>query len=342
MPLRPEEWYRDHAIELLLGKSVREIVPAERRLTLEDGAALRYGALLLATGASPVRLDVPGAELPHVRPLRTLADSRAIIARAGESKTAVVVGASFIGLEVAASLVKRGLRVHVVAPGAVPMERVLGRDVGLFVRGLHESQGVVFHLGQTVAEIRESSVTLSGGGRIDAGLVVFGIGVRPEVSLAEKAGLRTDKGVLVDERLRTSAEGIWAAGDIARWPDSHTGQAIRVEHWVVAERQGQAAARNMLGRGEPYSDVPFFWSQHYDLAINYVGHAEEWDTAEVAGSLQERDAAVTYRKASRALAVVTLNRDAVSLRAEVAMERGDEKTLESLLGKQKEKHDAAG
>jgi NADPH-dependent 2,4-dienoyl-CoA reductase/sulfur reductase-like enzyme len=215
---------------------VRALAPSERRVELEDGGSLRYGALLLATGASPVPLGIPGTGLPHVRPLRTLADSRAIIARAESARTAVVVGASFIGLEVAAALVNRKLRVRVVAPDSVPMERVLGREVGLFVRGLHEEKGVRFHLGRTVAEIREDVVVLNDESRIEAELVVFGIGVRPEVSLAEKAGLRIERGVLVDEQLRTSAEGIWAAGDIARWPDP-LGRPDRVEHWVVAERQ---------------------------------------------------------------------------------------------------------
>jgi NADPH-dependent 2,4-dienoyl-CoA reductase/sulfur reductase-like enzyme/nitrite reductase/ring-hydroxylating ferredoxin subunit len=333
MPLRGEDWYRDRKIELRLGASgrVRALAPAERRVELEDGGSLRYGALLLATGASPVPLGVPGAGLPHVRPLRTLADSRAIIARAPSARTAVVVGASFIGLEVAASLVQRKLRVHVVAPDSVPMERVLGREVGLFVRGLHEEKGVRFHLGRTVAEVREDAVVLNDESRIEAELVVFGIGVRPEISLVERAGLRTERGVLVDEQLRTSAEGIWAAGDIARWPDPYSGRPIRVEHWVVAERQGQTAARNILGAGERYAAVPFFWSQHYDVALNYVGHAEEWDAIEIAGDLGKRDALVAYRKAGRTLAVVTVGRDVDSLRAELAMERGDAPTLDRLL-----------
>jgi len=221
------------------------------------------------------------------------------------------------------------------------MERVLGREVGLFVRGLHESNGVEFHLGRTVAEIREDSVILNDESRIEAGLVVFGIGVRPQLSLAENAGLRTDRGVLVDAQLRTSAEGIWAAGDIARWPDPYSGRPIRVEHWVVAERQGQTAARNMLGAEERYTSVPFFWSQHYDVALNYVGHAEEWDEVRIAGELSRRDALVAYRKAGKILAVVTLNRDVDSLRAEHAMERGDASTLDRLLGNHgKEDRDA--
>jgi NADPH-dependent 2,4-dienoyl-CoA reductase/sulfur reductase-like enzyme/nitrite reductase/ring-hydroxylating ferredoxin subunit len=331
MPLRPDDWYRDRRVDVRLKTRVRELVPADRRVALEDGTTLRYGALLLATGASPVLLGVPGASLPHVRPLRTLADSRAIIARAGGSRNAVVVGASFIGLEVAASLIKRKLRVHIVAPESVPMERVLGREVGLFVRRLHEENGVQFHLERTVTEIREDSVTLNDGSRIDADLVVFGVGVRPEVSLAEKAGLRTDRGVLVDAQLRTSAEGIWAAGDIARWPDPLTGRLIRVEHWVVAERQGQTAARNILGKGEPFAAVPFFWSQHYDVALNYVGHAEEWDAVEIAGDLGRRDAMVAYRKDGRVLAVVTVGRDAACLEAELALERDDRDRLNELL-----------
>ncbi|HEY2797797.1 MAG TPA: FAD-dependent oxidoreductase [Thermoanaerobaculia bacterium] len=339
MPLRGEDWYREKKIEVRLGSSgrVRALAPSERRVELADGASLRYGALLLATGASPAPLGVPGSGLPHVRPLRTLSDSRDIIARAVSARTAVVVGASFIGLEVAASLTKRKVRVHVVAPDSVPMERVLGADVGLFVRGLHEANGVRFHLRHTVEEIREDAVVLNDGTRIEAELVVFGVGVRPEVSLAEKAGLRTDRGVLVDEQLRTSAEGIWAAGDIARWPDPYTGSPIRVEHWVVAERQGQTAARNILGAGERYAAVPFFWSQHYDVALNYVGHAEEWDAVEIAGDLERRDALVAYRKDSRTLAVVTVNRDVASLEAELAMERGDQEALDRLLQREKEK-----
>jgi NADPH-dependent 2,4-dienoyl-CoA reductase/sulfur reductase-like enzyme len=267
-----------------------------------------------------VKLDIPGADLPHVHTVRTLGDADAIVAAAGGARKAVVVGASFIGLEAAASLVARKLEVHVVAPDAVPMQRVLGPELGVVVRSLHEEHGVQFHLGQTLAKIQADSVELADGSRIAAQLVVAGIGVRPDVALAEKAGLAMDRGVVVDEYLRTSADGIWAAGDIARWPDPHSGDRIRVEHWVVAERQGQTAARNMLGRRERYDAIPFFWSQHYDVAINYVGHAEKWDAVEIEGSLDARDCAVTYKHAGRTLAVATISRDLASLKAEKQME----------------------
>jgi NADPH-dependent 2,4-dienoyl-CoA reductase/sulfur reductase-like enzyme/nitrite reductase/ring-hydroxylating ferredoxin subunit len=331
MPLRPPEWYRDTRVELSLGKRVEAIVPAERRVRLEGGASMPYGALLLATGASPLRLDLPGAGLPHAHYLRTMRDCDSILDRAKGAKQAVVVGASFIGLEVAASLTARGLRVHVVAPDAIPMERVLGPELGGFVRTLHEQHGVRFHLGQTLVGIGERSVTLEDGSLLDADLVVLGVGVRPNVQLAEEAGLKLDRGVLVDEYLGTSAEGVWAAGDIARWPDRYSGERIRVEHWVVAERQGQTAARNMLGRREPFTAAPFFWSQHYDVAINYVGYASSWDEARVTGSIADRDCLVAYRKAGRTLALATIDRDVPSLKAQVAMERGDRRAVDAIL-----------
>jgi 3-phenylpropionate/trans-cinnamate dioxygenase ferredoxin reductase subunit len=331
IPLRPDDFYRQHAIELRTGARVERIDGASKRVFIEGGGELGYGALLLCTGAAPLRLDVPGADLPHVCTLRSLADSRALIERAGRAKRAVVVGASFIGLEAAASLVARGLEVHVVAPEARPLERVMGPALGDAIRRLHEDKGVCFHMGETVTRIEASSVTLSGGDALDAGLVVVGIGVRPRVELAAGAGAELDRGVSVDEHLETSVPGIYAAGDIARYPDPRSGEHVRIEHWVVAERQGQLAARNMLGGEVPFDAVPFFWSQHYDTPIAYVGHAASWERIDVAGDIAALDSALAFRSDGRTLAVACIGRDRTSLQAESALERSDEAALRELV-----------
>jgi apoptosis-inducing factor 3 len=321
VPLRGDDWYAENKIDLRLKIQVTALDAKAKELALGDGSRVKFDKLLLATGAEPVRLDIPGAGQKHVHTLRSLDDCRAIIAEAKHAKRAVVIGASFIGLETAASLRARDIDVHVVAPEKRPLERVFGPQLGDFIRALHEEHGVKFHLEDTVSAIDGKRATLKSGTTLDADLVVVGVGVRPRLALAEKAGLAIDKGVSVNEYMQTSAPDIYAAGDIARWPDAISGERIRVEHWVVAERQGQIAALNMMGMRTPFNSAPFFWSQHYDVPINYVGHAEKWDSIEIDGDVMKRDCVVRYKLGGRVLAVASIYRDKESLEAGVDMER---------------------
>ena len=321
VPLRGDDWYKENNITLKLKTEVTALDAKAKELTLGDGSKMKFDKLLLATGAEPVRLDIPGVKQAHVHTLRTLADSRAIIAQAKTAKRAIVIGASFIGLETAAALRARDIEVHVVAPEKRPLERVFGPQLGDFIRALHEEHGVKFHLENSVTTIDGKTVTLKSGDKLDADVVVVGVGVRPRLTLAEKAGLTIDKGVSVNEYLETSVPGIYAAGDIVRWPDPVSGERIRIEHWVVAERQGQTAALNMMGERRPFRAVPFFWSQHYDVPINYVGHAEKWDSIEIEGDVVKRDCVVRYMRAGRVLAVASIYRDGDSLKAAAAMEK---------------------
>ena len=321
LPLRPDSFYAEAAIDLRLNAEVTSIDSKARNIVVAGGTTIPYDRLLLATGAEPVRLPIPGADLPHVHVLRSLADSRAIIGSADGARRAIVIGASFIGLEAAAALRARNIEVHVVGLEQRPMERVLGPEMGDFVRALHEEHGVIFHLGDTVVTIDGKRAMLKSGAMIEADVVVVGVGVRPRLALAELAGLTLDRGVAVDASLETSIAGVYAAGDIARWPDPRSGANIRVEHWVVAERQGQTAAHNMLGQREIFDAVPFFWSQHYDVPINYVGHAEQWDEIAIDGDIAAMDCLLRYKRNGRVLAVASIYRDLASLEAELAMEQ---------------------
>src|SRR5947208_6100264 len=323
IPLWPPDCYREQKIDTLTRTEVKAIDPQRKQVTLSDGRSLHYGALLLATGAEPVRLEIPGNDLPHVCYLRTLTDSRRIIDKAKNAKCAVVIGSSFIGLEVAWSLRERKLEVAVVGKHAVPLEKVLGRDLGNLVRETHEAHGVKFHLGRMPSAIQDRQVKLDDGTTLKCDLVVVGIGVRPNTALAEEAGIATDDGVLVSEFLETTVPAVFAAGDIARWPDPRAGR-IRVEHWVVAQREGQTAARNMLGAREPFTLPPFFWSNHFDLHIHYVGHGSSGDDASVSGDLKAKDASVTFRDGKKVTTVASVGADLENLKAEVALERGDE------------------
>jgi apoptosis-inducing factor 3 len=319
LPLHPADFYEAQQIELSRGVTVTRIDARAKTATLSDGTSREYGALLIATGASPVRLNIAGGD--RLMYLRTLADCRRIIARATNAKTAVVIGASFIGLETAASLVTRGLRVQVVAPESLPLSRVLGTEIGTLVKSVHEQKGVTFHLGRSVKSIDGNVVVLDDGSRLEADLIIAGVGVRPNVQLAEAAGLILDGGIAVNEFLETSVAGIFAAGDVARWPDAYSDARLRVEHWVVAERQGQVAARNMLGYRDRFDDIPFFWSAHYDqLSIQYTGHVDKWDETRIEGDVMKMDCAVSYIVAGQRRAIATINRDRQNLETEVAME----------------------
>jgi NADPH-dependent 2,4-dienoyl-CoA reductase/sulfur reductase-like enzyme/nitrite reductase/ring-hydroxylating ferredoxin subunit len=310
MELRGQDFYREQKIEFRVGATARALDLGARTVTLGDGASLPFDALVLATGASPVHLDVPGEG--RVRYVRTLADSRAIIADAKNVGRAVVIGSSFIGLEVAASLRARGLEVDVVGREARPLEHVLGPALAAFIRGVHEGKGVRFHLGRSPKAIEAGRVILDDGTALDAPLVVAGVGVRPRTELAEAAGLPVDRGIVVDETLR-AAPGVFAVGDVARFPDRRSGERVRIEHWMVAMRQGQEVARAVLGQATPFRAAPFFWSAHFDVTINYVGHAPKWDRITIDGDLAARDAAVHYHRGDRVLAVATVGRDHYSL-----------------------------
>lgn len=313
MPLRPEAFYRDNAIDLHLCTAVAAIDTDARSIRLNTGRVLDFDRLLIATGAEPVRPPIPGVNRAHVFTLRSFADGRALATAAQNAKSAVVLGSGFIGLETAAALRMRGLEVHVVSLDARPLEKVLGGALGDLIAGLHEDHGVTFHMQTSLEDITAEAVTLGSGIQIEADLVVLGVGVRPRTGLAEAANLPVERGILVDKRLETPVAGIYAAGDVARWPGGTDDEMIRIEHWVVAERQGQVAAENMLGAKMPFCDAPFFWSAHYDTTIRYVGHAESWDEIVIDGDIAARDACITYRRGGRKLAVATIGRDIEAL-----------------------------
>ena len=320
LPLHPKAFFEQQKFTILSGVEAQGIDTGSRTVRLSDGSVHHYGALLIATGASPIRLAIKGGE--RIRYLRTLPDCRAIIGSVAGARRVVVIGASFIGLEVAASLVTRGLEVHVVAPETLPLKSVLGTELGELIQSVHEQRGVRFHFGRTVQAIDGNAAILDDDTRLDADMVIAGVGVRPNLDLAERAGILLDNGIAVNEFLETSAANVFAAGDVARWPDAYSDARLRVEHWVVAERQGQVVARNMLGHRDRFDDIPYFWSAHYDnLSIHYTGHVEHWDETKIEGDVMKQDCAVSYLVAGKRRAMATINRDRQSLQTEVEMER---------------------
>jgi NADPH-dependent 2,4-dienoyl-CoA reductase/sulfur reductase-like enzyme/nitrite reductase/ring-hydroxylating ferredoxin subunit len=312
MPLRAEEFYAEHTIELLRGKEVARVEAAQKMITFTDGDTLTYDSLLVATGGTPRRLDVPGSDLKNIFVLRSFADTDAIIEAALHASHAVVIGASFIGMEAAASLAERNLSVTVVAPGAAPFEKTLGPEIGGLLRQVHEARGVQFKLGAAAARFEGDGVVkrvvLDSGERVEADLVIVGIGVRPATDFLEGVELQRDGGVVVDENLR-AADGVYAAGDIAYFPSALTHERQRIEHWRTAQQQGRVAAHNMAGKEVEFDGVPFFWTRQFDAGLLYVGHAASWDEIIFQGDVSAQDFLAFYVKDDHVLAVAGMNRD---------------------------------
>jgi apoptosis-inducing factor 3 len=313
LPWRTAEFYRDHDIEVLLGRAVSRVEPRQKTITFEDGGgSLPYDALLLATGGIPRKLDLPGAQWPNVLTLRSLDDADAIIAAAGRASRVVVIGAGFIGMEAAAALSKRGLAVTVVGSRPVPLEKQLGPEIGGMLKEVHEEHGVAFRLGRKPVRLegngRANAVFLDNGEALSADLVVVGLGISPATHMLQGLELNSDGSVTVDQYLRVT-EGLYAAGDVARFPDWRDGSPMRIEHWRLAEQHGRVAAHNLAGRKVPYAGVPFFWSEQFDLFLQYVGYASTWDEIIFNGELGRRNFLGYYVKGDRVLAVAGLQHD---------------------------------
>jgi NADPH-dependent 2,4-dienoyl-CoA reductase/sulfur reductase-like enzyme/nitrite reductase/ring-hydroxylating ferredoxin subunit len=312
MPLRAEEFYKEHDIELLCGREVTRVDASAKTVTFDGDDTMAYDALLVATGGAARRLNIPGSDLKNICLLRGFSDADSVIETAGRSTRVVVVGASFIGMEAAASMRARGLDVTVVAPSREPFESTLGPEVGALFRRVHEERGVRFKLGSIVYRFEGTNVveavTLEGGERIEADMVLAGVGVHPVTGFIEGVGLHEDGGVLVDAHMR-AADGLYAAGDIACFPDPYTGERVRIEHWRTAQQQGRVAARNMAGRPTAFDGVPFFWTRQFDTGLLHVGHASRWDEIIYAGDVAAQDFLAFYVKDGRALAAVGVNRD---------------------------------
>jgi len=304
-------YYDKHDIDLRLSTTVRGLEPDGREVVLESGERLGYDAVLLATGARPRRLAVPGADLAGVHYLRTMADAERLRAAIIGANRVVVIGAGWIGCEVAASARQLGADVAVVELGRLPLERVLGPELGAFYRDVHADQGVKLHFGTGIEALRGGDrveqVRLTDGTALAADVVLAGVGVAPRVELAEAAGLDLDNGVVTDEYLAASAAGVFAAGDVASAWHPLFARRIRLEHWSSALNQGPAAARNMLGRRTPYEQIPYFYSDQYDVGMEYSGYAPGWDQVVFRGDPAGREFIAFWLKDGRVVAGMNVN-----------------------------------
>jgi 3-phenylpropionate/trans-cinnamate dioxygenase ferredoxin reductase subunit len=309
--VHPEGFYDDNRIELLTETSVTGLDPASSTVTLQDGRELTYDRLLLATGAEPRRIAVPGADLEGVHYLRTLADCDVLRDRLAAGGHVAVIGAGWIGAEFSASARQRGAEVTVIEPASVPLERVLGTEVGAIYRDVHRDHGVDLRLGTGVEAFEGAGsverVKVDGGSSVECDCVVVGVGVQPRVALAEGAGIEVDNGIVVDEKLATSAPGVHAAGDVANAWHPFYQRRIRVEHWANALNQGPAAAQAMLGREVVYDRLPYFYSDQYDVGMEYSGFVTDWDRVVFRGDPASREFVVFWLTDGRVAAGMNVN-----------------------------------
>jgi NADPH-dependent 2,4-dienoyl-CoA reductase/sulfur reductase-like enzyme/nitrite reductase/ring-hydroxylating ferredoxin subunit len=331
LPLRSDEWYADNCIDLRLSTEVTRIDAEARIVHCLSGDNLSFDRLLLATGSEPHRLQAPGFDRDNVFTLRSVADARAIADRARPGARAVIIGASFIAMEAASALRRRGVEVAIVSVEHVPFDRVFGIALGEFIKKIHEGNGVRFHLDSVASEFDGHTITTADGTRIDADFVIVGIGVQPRTTLARSAGAALDNGVIVDSSMQTSVPGIYAAGDIASYPDPVSGERVRIEHWVVAERQGEIAAAAMLGEEGHFSSTPFFWSEQFGTSIRYVGHAPRWDQVIVDGEIESGSFTIRYFNEGAHCASASVGRDRDNLEDEMSLESGARVNAESVL-----------
>jgi NADPH-dependent 2,4-dienoyl-CoA reductase/sulfur reductase-like enzyme/nitrite reductase/ring-hydroxylating ferredoxin subunit len=317
MPLRGDEFYDECDIETLRGRDVISVDVSSKKISFRDGEPITYDALLVATGGTARQLEIPGVEWANVKTLRSFDDADSIInlateAQAKGSTRASIIGASFIGMEAAYSLTERGFAVTVIAPEAVPFERILGPEVGAMFQQLHENRGVRFKLGANVVQFlgkdRAQAILLNNGENVETDLIVMGVGVRPATDFLQGIQLHKDGGVITDQYLQFG-DGIYAAGDIARFPDQRTGESTRIEHWRTAEQQGRIAAHNMAGKQTVYDSVPFFWTEQYGVSLRYVGHVQQWDEVIIEGNIADHDFIACYVKNGRILAAAGCGRD---------------------------------
>ncbi|MEH2075962.1 MAG: FAD-dependent oxidoreductase [Nostoc sp.] len=334
MSLRSPDFYKEHGIEVLLNQQVEQVQTKTKAIAFTGGDSLTYDVLLVATGGKPVQLDIPGADLQNILTLRSFYDTDRILTLIKQKGQAVVIGSSFIGMETAAGLSQHGLQVTVISPDSVPFKKTLGEEIGKLFQQVHEENGVSFKLGRKAVQFegngKVEAVILDNGDRIKADIVIVGIGVQPATDFLEGIDLHPKDGSVVVDEYLCAADGIYAAGDIARYPDWRTSESLRVEHWRVAAQQGRIAAHNMAGKAVKFRGLPLFWTMQFKFPLRYVGHAESWDEIVVDGDLQKQEFIAFYIKNNQVLAVATSHRDTETAAISELMRLNQTPTVEQL------------